>query len=87
MPVKRQVFQGTAADVAAAVGPHVVRADFFEYPEKVTDDMIIQKILKVRRLLWRALHGLNDNFSFQPSKLREAMAIIWDEQRHTWPRH
>jgi hypothetical protein len=82
MPVKLQVFRGTADDLAAVLGPHVDRGNFF-FPEKVTDTNI-EMIWKVRPL-WRALHFMNDNFSFQATKLQGAMAIIWEERRDTWP--
>ncbi len=58
MPVKRQVFLGTADTLACVLWPHVDRENFF-FPEKVTDTNIGMSG-KVRPL-WRALHFLNDN--------------------------
>ena len=34
--------------------------------------------------MWRALHALNNNCSFQPSKLATAMTIVWEEKHDTW---
>ena len=78
-------FQGTAEDVAAVLGPHVDGANFLGYPEKVvTTTQCTCMIWKVRAL-WRALHGLHDRFCFKNTQLNEAVIIIWNEKRETWP--
>ena len=82
---RRVCFQGTARDVAAVLGPHVDGANFLGYPEKVvTTTQFTCMIWKVRAL-WRALHGLHDRFCFKNTQLKEAVIIIWNEKRETWP--
>jgi len=82
-PLKRQVFQGSAINVAAVIGPHAVTATFLEYPEKNADKIKCKQLWKLRAM-WRALHALNNNCSFQPSKLATAMTIVWEEKHDTW---
>ena len=84
MTSTRQVFKGTAADLAAVIAPHAVRADWFEYAETASAKMSVPKLMKMRAM-FRALHGLSDNFSFQATKVKSAMLEVWTQQRSVWP--
>jgi len=84
MTSKRQVFNGTPADLAAVIAPHALRADFFEYAETTRAKMSVPKLMKMRAL-FRELHGLCNNFSFQATKVKSAMLEVWTQQRSAWP--
>jgi hypothetical protein len=84
--VKRQVFAGSAADVARCVSPSAHRADFLSYGETAQYKMNIQLLVRTPEL-WRALHALQSNLSFQPRKLKQAVEIVWEETRPTWPQN
>lgn len=77
------MYKGTAQQLAATISKHASRADFFDYHEGPSK-LSISRLLKGRRLL-KDLHELNDNFSFQPSKLKQALKEVWEERQATWP--
>ena len=77
----RKVFAGEAAELAACIGPHVGRADFFSFDAESNRVAELKKVPE----LWRSLQRLSDNFSFQRNKLEMALAQVWDEKSSVWP--
>ena len=69
MAVKRKVFNGTARELADKLAPHVVKADFLDYPENRKAPTDIKMLIKVAPL-GRTLSSMNDNFSFQNKKMK-----------------
>ena len=77
----RKVFAGEAAELAACIGPHVGRADFFSFDAEKSNR--VAELKKVPEL-WRSLQKLSDNFSFQREKLEMALGQVWDEKSSAW---
>ena len=74
-------FAGEAAELAACIGPHVGRADFFAFDAEKSN-----RVAELRKVpeLWRSLQKLSDNFSFQREKLEMALGQVWDEKSSAW---
>ena len=60
------------------------KVDFLDYrgDTKATTD--INQFVSVTNLA-RTFFSANDNISFQKAKIKEALELLWEEQRQTWP--
>jgi hypothetical protein len=81
---KRDTFTGSPEDLAAVIAPYAIGPRFFEYSEGKTVTKVNCRQLFIVTQMWRDLHELHSNWSFQITKLKTAMTIVWDEKHDTW---
>eukprot|EP00969_Alexandrium_andersonii_P004208 182370-Alexandrium_andersonii.AAC.1 len=67
---QRQLYRGSAEELAFAICPHADRADFIKFDEKSNSKVQIAAILQAREL-WKSLQALQGNLSF-PRLVTEA---------------
>ena len=79
----RPRYEGTAAELAAAIEPFVIKVKFLAYPEKLTSPVDKQVILAQSSLL-KCLKDLQDNLSFSQASMLEAYKVIGESKNKVW---
>ena len=80
----RFTFKGSETQVATVLIPFATEANFFRYDENAKT--AVKGQLQTNAAMFRALHVLSPNLSYQGKKIQKALHMVWKDCYPKWER-